>query len=153
MMGLFSLLDCEKIAQLKWGSGKALDCANKTWGTSVMSEFQCIKLSRKNDVSVVRLVDDRVMDADRIALLGKELLSLTDSENGNRVLLNLGNVRFLSSAAINKLIVLERRLGAAGGDLKLSNLSPEVGEVFNITQLDSVFEICDDEDQALAAFN
>lgn len=118
-----------------------------------MTDFQCIKLTRKNDVSVVRLVDDRVMDSERIALMGKELLSLTDSENGNRVLLNLGNVRFLSSAAINKLIVLERRLGAAGGNLKLSNLSPEVEEVFNITQLDSVFEICDDEDQAMAAFS
>ncbi len=117
-----------------------------------MTEFHCIKLSRKNDVSVVRLIDDRVMDSERIAVMGKELMSLTESENGHRVLLNLGNVRFLSSAAINKLIVLEKRLGAAGGYLKLSNLSPEVEEVFNITQLDSVFDICDDEDQAIAAF-
>jgi anti-sigma B factor antagonist len=119
----------------------------------IMPEFKCIKLSKTKDISVVRLVDDRVMDADRIALMGQELLSLTESTDGNRVLLNLGNVRFLSSAAINKLIVLERRLGASGGDLKLSNLSPEVEEVFNITQLDSVFHICADEEQAMAAFS
>lgn len=30
MMGLFSLLDSGKIAQLEWGPGKALDCANKS---------------------------------------------------------------------------------------------------------------------------
>lgn len=118
----------------------------------VMSEFQCIRLSTQNQVAVVQLVDDKVMDAERIAMLGEELLSLADSQQGAKVLINMDNVRFLSSSAINKLIVLERRLTGNGGDLKLSNLSPEVEEVFNITQLSSVFDICPDEQKAIESF-
>lgn len=115
--------------------------------------FSCIRLTRKNNVAVVRFVDDKVMNADRIAKLGQELLSLADKEGPSRILVNLGNVRFLSSSAINKLIVLDQRLEAGGGELKLSNLNPEVEEVFNITQLDSVFDICADEDEAIESFS
>lgn len=121
-------------------------------GDFAMSDYQCIRLSTQDEVSVVQLVDDKVMDAERIAILGDELLSLAARKTGGKVLINMHNVRFLSSSAINKLIVLERRLSGIGGDLKLSNLSPEVEEVFNITQLRSVFDICPDEQQAIDSF-
>ena len=118
-----------------------------------MMDYQCIELSNKEDISVVRLVDNKVVDADRIATLGEELMSLAGRQGeSERVLINMDNVRFLSSSAINKLIVLERRITSNGGDLKLSNLSPEVEEVFNITQLHSVFDICANEADALTAF-
>lgn len=116
-----------------------------------MSDFKCIELLNKDDVSVVRLVDDKVTDADRIAALGEELMTLTQPVGG-RVVINMDNVRFLSSSAINKLIVLERRLASNGGNLKLSNLRPEVEEVFSITQLHSVFDIRTNEEDALSAF-
>lgn len=118
-----------------------------------MVDYQCIRLASENDISVVCLVDDKVMDAERVALLGNELLSLADSGDGGKVLINLDNVRFLSSAAINKLIVLERRLRDTGGDLKISNLRPEVEEVFNITQLHTVFDICPDAEAAMNSFD
>ncbi len=118
-----------------------------------MSDYKCIRLSKQNEISVVRLIDDKVMDAERIALLGEELLSLANDKSGARILINMDNVRFLSSSAINKLIVLERRLSDNGGELKLSNLSQAVEEVFNITQLSSVFDICPDAQQAIDAFN
>ncbi len=116
-----------------------------------MSDFKCIELLDKDNISVVKLVDEKVTDADRIAALGEELMTLAQPEGG-RVLINMDNVRFLSSSAINKLIVLERRLTSNGGNLKLSNLSPEVEEVFNITQLHSVFDIRSDEADAISAF-
>ena len=116
-----------------------------------MSDFKCIELQNKDDVTIVKLRDDKVTDADRIATLGEELMTLSQPEGG-RVVINMGNVRFLSSSAINKLIVLERRLSSSGGNLKISNLRPEVEEVFNITQLHSVFDIRSNEDDAINAF-
>ena len=116
-----------------------------------MSDFKCIELLKKHDIAVVKLVDDKVTDAERIAELGEELMTLAKPD-GRRVVINMDNVRFLSSSAINKLIVLERRLASNGGNLKLSNLRPEVEEVFNITQLHSVFDIRGDEEEALSAF-
>ena len=118
-----------------------------------MSDYQCIELTNREDIAVVRLVDQKVIDPDRIHLLGEELLSLAQGTDGQRLLINMDNVRFLSSSAINKLIVLERRVTGAGGKIKLSNLSPEVAEVFNITQLNSVFDICDSERDAIDSFH
>ncbi len=118
-----------------------------------MSEYQCITTTDVGDVIVVSLNDHKVMDPSRIQLLGEELLSLAgNGDEVPKVLINLENVRFLSSAAINKLIVLEKRLKSGGGGVKISNVSPEVGEVFSITHLDSVFDIRDDQRDALEAF-
>ena len=41
---------------------------------------------------------------------------------------------------------------AHGGMLKLSNIRPEIFEVFTITRLNRLFDIKDDEADALAAF-
>ncbi len=116
-----------------------------------MAEFECIDVSDSNDVSIVRLVDEKVMDPVRVQKLGDELLSLPRQES-DRILINMENVRFLSSAAINKLIVLEKRLSKKGGQIKFSNLQPEVKEVFNITNLNSVFDICEAQEDALEQF-
>jgi anti-sigma B factor antagonist len=66
--------------------------------------------------------------------------------------LNFSSVDFLSSAALGKLITLEKRVRANNGVLKFSNIRPEIYEVFTITKLNRLFDIKDDEADALAAF-
>lgn len=117
-----------------------------------MSDFECIDVKENDNVSVVHLVDEKVMDPERVQKLGNELLSLPKT-NSERILINMENVKFLSSSAINKLIVLEKRLSKSGGQIKLTNLRPEVREVFSITNLTSVFDICDVEEDALEQFS
>lgn len=118
-----------------------------------MEDFECIELSHPyEDVSVVRLVDDRIMDLGRINQLGEELFGAVDKQTGKLVLINFENVRFLSSNAISKLVVLEKRVRSAGKQLKLSNLRPEVQEIFNITNLNQRFDLCDDQDEVLKSF-
>ena len=116
-----------------------------------MTSFECIDVKENESVSVVKLVDEKVMDPERVQQLGNELLALPETES-DQILINMENVKFLSSSAINKLIVLEKRLSKNGGKIMLSNLRPEVREVFTITNLTSVFDICDAEDEALAKF-
>ena len=67
-------------------------------------------------------------------------------------LLNFSNVEFLSSAALGKLITLDKKVKANGGRLKLSNIRPEIYEVFAITKLNKLFDIKDEEADALSAF-
>ena len=116
-----------------------------------MSNYECINVQENDDISIVKLIDEKVMDPERVQKLGTELLSLPNGET-ERILINMENVRFLSSAAINKLIVLEKRMRGNGGQVKLSNLCPEVREVFSITNLTSVFDIREEQDEALEAF-
>jgi anti-sigma B factor antagonist len=67
-------------------------------------------------------------------------------------LLNFTDVEFLSSAALGKLITLDRKVKAAKGRLKMSNIRPEIFEVFQITKLNKVFDIRSDEAEAISAF-
>ncbi len=118
-----------------------------------MSDFECISLDDVDDVSVVRFKDGKVVDPARVEKLGNELLSLAGENAPPKLLINFENVRFLSSAAINKLVVLEKRLRAQGGKLRLSNLRPEVKDLFSFTNLDSLFSIMDDQQDAIHSFD
>ena len=80
------------------------------------------------------------------------MFQLIEVENRDKLLLNFSTVDFLSSAALGKLITLDKKMKAHGGTLKLSNIRPEIYEVFTITRLNRLFDIKDDEADALAAF-
>jgi anti-sigma B factor antagonist len=58
----------------------------------------------------------------------------------------------MSSAALGKLITLNKKVQAAGGKLILCNIDPQIREVFEITKLDKLFVICGDEQEGLQKF-
>ena len=75
------------------------------------------------------------------------------TELGRRkLLLNFGNVEYLSSAALAKLITLNKKLQQVNGRLVLCNIDPQIYEVFEITKLNKLFNIQGDEQTALQAF-
>ncbi len=117
-----------------------------------MSEYRHIEVNEVGDVTVVRFRDRKLIEDIRIQELGHELFSLVDAENRDKLLLNFSQVEFLSSSALGKLITLDKKMKNAGGAIKLSNIKPEIFEVFTITRLDRLFDIRDDEADALAAF-
>ena len=81
-----------------------------------------------------------------------DLFRLVDELGRRKILLNFGNVEFLSSAALGKLITMNRKVQAVRGKLVLCNISREIREVFEITKLDKLFTILPDEQAALQAF-
>ena len=104
------------------------------------------------DVTVVNFVDRKILDEQNIQIIGEQLFSLVDEVGRRKILLNFGNVEFLSSAALGKLIALHKKLQAVGGRLILCNIDPEIYEVFEITRLDKFFNIQKEEQAALQAF-
>jgi len=117
-----------------------------------MAERRRVTISEDGNVTVVRFVDRKIIDAANIQEMGDELFALLDQENRKQLLVSFVNVEFLSSAALNKLIVLDRKIKAAGGKLTLSNLRPEIQEVFAITRLNQLFDIKPSESDALKTF-
>ena len=118
-----------------------------------MDSLHCIELETIDGVAVVRFKDSRVMDPARIELMGRELFHLVPDQQPNKILVNFENVKFFSSAAINKLIVFDQRVKAAGGNLRLSNLKPEVRDLFSYTKLDSIFKIDEEQRDSLESFD
>jgi len=111
-----------------------------------------LDVSESGDITIVRFIEKKILDETSIQEMGQEMFSLVEEQGRKNILLNFTNVEFLSSAALGKLITLDKKVKANQGKLKLSNIRPEIYEVFAITKLNKLFDIKDDEAGALAAF-
>ena len=118
-----------------------------------MATHRRIEVVENGGVSVIRFVDRKILDATNIQELGDELFGLVEQGNCQNLLLNFSSVEFLSSAALNKLIILDKKVKSHSGCLKFSNLRPEILEGFVITRLNQLFEIKNTEEEALASFS
>jgi len=116
-----------------------------------MAALKRIKVTESKGVSVVTFNDSKIIDEAEIQEFGQELYDLVDREKRKKIVLNFGNVEFLSSAALGKLIKFDSRVKHHDSALILSNIRPEIYEVFAITKLTKLFIIKDDEADALAA--
>ena len=117
-----------------------------------MAEYRRVEIREVGDVTVVRFRDHKIIEDISIQELGQELFQLVEKDHRKKLLLNFTGVDFLSSAALGKLITLDKKVKAAEGLLKLCAIRPEIYEVFAITKLNRLFEIKDEEAGALAAF-
>lgn len=115
-----------------------------------MAQFNRLKVSKSNDVTVVTFADSKIIDDTEIQELGQELVALVEQDSHKKIVLNFGRVEFLSSAALGKLISFEKKVRQQKAELILTNIRPEIYEVFAITKLTKLFTIKDDEADALA---
>lgn len=111
-----------------------------------------LEVEEVGDVAVVKFLDKRILDEQNIQLIGEQLFGLIDDDNRSKILLHFGNVEYLSSAALGKLITLNKKVRGINGQLRLCDIKPEIYEVFEITRLNRVFKIYDTEEKALDAF-
>ena len=107
-------------------------------------------LTRKDgDILVVYFQDVSIIDEARITGLGEELLDLIKSENA-KIVVNFENVSFMSSAMIGKLIHFSTKAKEEMLKLRLCNINENVMKVFTLMNLQKVFNIDDDESDAIA---
>ena len=111
-----------------------------------------LEVEHIGDVTVVNFVDRKILDEQNIQIIGEQLFSLVDEEGWRKILLNFGNVEYLSSAALGKFITLNKKVQGAGGKLVMCNINEDIFEVFEITKLNKLFNIQTDEQTALQAF-
>ena len=94
----------------------------------------------------------RIVEGIDVEQFGNEMFSLVENDKRRKILLNLSMVEYLNTPAVGKMLALWRKVKAQGGVLKLSNLQPNIGQVFAVFKLDRVFDIKEDEAEALVAF-
>lgn len=70
-----------------------------------------------------------------------------------KLLMNLREVSTMDSSGIGELVAAFTTVTNRGGKLKLLHLPPKVEDILQITQLVTVFDIYDDEDEALESFS
>jgi anti-sigma B factor antagonist len=65
------------------------------------------------------------------------------------LVVDLAHVRFIDSSGLGALLSAQRRLAAAGGDLRLCELTPQVRTLFELVRLHRVFDIANTRADAL----
>jgi anti-sigma B factor antagonist len=73
-------------------------------------------------------------------------------KTSNKVVLNLSGVSYIDSGGLGTLVGVYSSARAAGADIKLTGLGQRLRDVLQITKLVTVFEVYDNEQQAIAAF-
>jgi len=111
-----------------------------------------LKITQEGDVHIVEFEDRKILDELTITQIGEQLTELVQAHPGIRLLLNFRNVEHLSSAALGMLITLERQIKEERGRLKLTDIRPQIFEVFKITRLNRLFEIHDTAEEAMQSF-
>lgn len=70
-----------------------------------------------------------------------------------QIVLNMAEVTYMDSSGVGELLASHTTVAAAGGELKLLNVSPRVHEILAITRMDTIFEIFEDEQLAVDSFS
>lgn len=68
------------------------------------------------------------------------------------VVLECGNLEYISSAALGALVGFARTAREAGGDLKLANLSPKIWSIVELLGFHKILEIYPTVDEAVEKF-
>jgi anti-sigma B factor antagonist len=99
-----------------------------------------LEVAAAQGAAAVRVLP-RALDEATARAVGQQLLDVADGLGGGVVCLDLGSVTYLTSTMLASLLDVQKKLRAAGGRLRLYNLTPIALELFQVTRLNQVFEV------------
>jgi anti-sigma B factor antagonist len=108
-----------------------------------------LRVATEGGATVVELTDRRILDEVSIGEIGEQITSMIARSADPKFVLDFSSVAHMSSSALGMLITLHKRLREKGGELRLCGIQPAILEVFVITRLNEIFQICPTREQAL----
>jgi anti-sigma B factor antagonist len=102
------------------------------------------------DVTVIDL-DGRITLGEGSNLL-RDLVRERLAKGRRKILLNMATVNYVDSTGLGELVSAYRLIKSEGGELKLLGINKKVTDLLQITKLYTVFDIHNDETQAIASF-
>ena len=103
--------------------------------------------------------DVTILDLEGKVTIGEGSVALRSAirrllgEGKNKILLNLGKVGYIDSSGIGELVSSFTAVNKEGGSLRLLNLTQKIQDLLAITKLLTVFDVYDDEGEALSSYN
>lgn len=106
---------------------------------------------RENDLITVLDLQGNIRLGEGSTELRQALRSLVE-QGKKKILLNMEHVSYIDSSGLGELVGGYTTLHKAGGELKLFRLSGRVHELMTMTKLLTVFDVFDDESEAIRSF-
>lgn len=108
-----------------------------------------LKTENKNGVAVCHIEGE--IDINSSPSIKKSFDKLLSSKTP-KIVVNLSKVTYVDSSGLATLVEILKNMRSYGGRLRLTNLSPKIRSLFEITKLEKLFEIMADEETATSTF-
>jgi len=108
------------------------------------------QLERAGEFPVAVIQRQQLSEEDNLEEFGFDLSALVDKLNCTKLVLDMSRVKYMTSAAIGRLIAFHRRLNRDKGALVLCDVSSTVREILSASQLLSYFRVADGREAAAA---
>jgi anti-sigma B factor antagonist len=109
------------------------------------------EIARKDNQQVAILYLRGYLDAHTAPEFEKMLQKLID-EKKYQIIVNFKELNYISSAGLGVFMGYIEDIRNNTGDIKLSNMNPKIYRVFDLLGFPSLFEIFNEETEALAKF-
>ena len=106
-----------------------------------------ILISQINSVTAIEISGE--LDAVTAPQAQEQILPF--AQDGKRILLDMSNVTYLSSAGLRTLLVIYRFVNESAGRIILTGLREEIRDIMSITGFLDHFRIMDDRSAAIKA--
>jgi anti-sigma B factor antagonist len=107
------------------------------------------EVTKQDDVTVLD-VEGQLIVGNRQELKQKVLDEL---ESGDRkFLIDFDRTGYIDSSGLGVLVSLSKKIREQGGELRLANLNADLRTLFELTKLDTLFQISNSRDEALSSF-
>ena len=110
-----------------------------------------MQISEKNINGVTVLVINGDIDLNSSPTMRQKFDELI-KKNINKIIVNFQDVSYIDSSGLATVIEMLQRLKKNQGQLRLSNLSEKIKNLFEITKIDKLFQMYSDEEEALKDF-
>ena len=110
-----------------------------------------VKKREKGGATILDLKGRITIGAGEIAL--RNAVQEAISAGAKKVILNMKDVTTIDSSGVGELVSAYTTSMNRGAQLKLANLPSKVQDILVITQLITVFDVFDSEDEAIASFS
>ena len=100
-----------------------------------------------NDIAIIK-VDGKIT----IGAGDQQLRDVIAGASSNKILLDLSGVTTIDSSGIGELVGSYTTVTNRGGKLKLLHLPAKLNELLHVTQLITVFEVYENEQDALKSY-
>jgi anti-anti-sigma factor len=84
---------------------------------------------------------DVSLDETNTEVISEKLSRLVEEKGRIRLILDMGNVTYLTSSSLGMLLHLHRKLQSASGRLALVNVQPQIYEIFAVTNLVRLLDV------------
>jgi anti-sigma B factor antagonist len=104
-------------------------------------------VEKKDGIVIITLILDNILWNDN-EQLKKTFTTLLD-EGSKNIILDLSKTTYISSVVLASFVFMLKRAKEAGGNVVFCGIHKKVNEVLNMTNLDKIFDIAADRQEAI----